>query len=121
MKNSFTKELAISFIIIILSILLLNPFEIWMPDMLIIAIIAVTLVAFAVFASFILREDARDERDVAHRMLAGRVAFMSGSSVLMLGIVYQAYNHSLDAWLVMALLAMILAKIGTHIYSDRNY
>lgn len=121
MKNNFTKEVVIALTLVILAILLLNPFHFWMPDMVLMAMLALVLVVFSLFASFILRESARDERDSLHRMLAGRVAFLSGASVLMLGIVYQAYGHVLDVWLVIALIAMIVAKIAARLYSDKNY
>lgn len=119
MKNNI-KETIVTVSLIILSVLLLNPFHFWMPDMMVMCMLASSLVLFAIFASFILREKTVDERDDVHRTLAGRNAFLAGSAVLMLGIVIQGYTHSVDPWLVVALIAMILVKIVTRMWSDKN-
>jgi hypothetical protein len=91
-----------------------------MPDMMVMSMLAVTLVVFGIFASFVLGEKVADERDGAHRTLAGRNAFLAGSTILMLGIVVEAYSHSVDPWLVIALIAMTVVKIATRIWTDRN-
>jgi phosphatidylglycerophosphate synthase len=118
MQNNFTKEIAVSLILIALTVLLLNPFHFWMPDMIVMIMLILTLVVFALFATFVLQEKTQDERDVAHRMLSGRVAFLTGSALLTLGIVVQALQHNVDIWLVVILVAMVLSKIITRIYSN---
>ncbi len=120
MKNKITKEIIISLILIVLAILLLNPFHFWMPDMMLIGMLAMLLVFFAIFASFILKEKVYDERDSVNRSLAGRNAFLAGSAILMLGIVIQGYTHKIDSWLVVALIVMIFIKIISRIWTDRN-
>jgi hypothetical protein len=82
--------------------------------------IAIIFVLFGIFASFILREKPEDERAMAHQALAGRNAFLIGSMVLMAGILIQGYSHTVDPWLVIGLVAMIIAKISTRIWSDKN-
>ncbi len=119
MKNNI-KETIVTTCLIALAILLLNPFNFWMPDMMVMAMLAVTLVIFGIFASFILREKSYDEREDKHRTLAGRNAFLVGSGILMVGIVVQGYSHSVDPWLVVTLILMILVKIGTRMWSDKN-
>jgi hypothetical protein len=119
MKNN-TIQIIVSLVLITLSVLLLNPFHLWMPDMMVFVILAFALVIFAIFSSFILREKVFDERDMLHRTLAGRNAFLAGSTILMLGIVIQGYSHSVDPWLIVALIAMIITKIITRIWSDKN-
>jgi hypothetical protein len=121
MKNNFIQEIIVATILIILLILLVNPFGFWMPDMVHMMMLAAALVVFAVFAAFILREKVTDERDSVHRMLAGRSAFLAGSTVLVVAICIQSFNHSIDIWLVFTLIVMILAKIGARVYSDRNF
>lgn len=106
--------------LIAIAVLLLNPFHFWMPDMLVVCMLAIALVLFGIFASFILREKVVDERDSLHRTLAGRNAFLAGASVLMLGIVIEGYMHSVDLWLVLSLIAMVIAKISTRMWSDKN-
>lgn len=119
MKNNL-KETLVTLGLIVIAILLLNPFHFWMPDVVVMCILAVGLVLFAVFTIFILRETSIDERDAQHRTLAGRNAFLTGSAVLILGIIVQGYSHTVDPWLVVALIVMIVTKIGTRIWSDRN-
>jgi hypothetical protein len=119
MKNNI-KETIITICLIIVAVLLLNPFNFWMPDMMLMGILASALVLFAIFASFVLRERVIDERDNVHRTLAGRNAFLSGSAMLMLGIILQGYSHTVDPWLVISLIIMIVVKIVSRIWSDKN-
>lgn len=119
MKNNL-KESIVTIGLIVVAVLLLNPFNFWMPDMMVMSMLAVILVLFAVFASFILREKSVDERDVQHRTLAGRNAFLMGSAALIIGIIVQGYSHAVDEWLVITLIIMVVTKIGTRIWSDKN-
>lgn len=121
MKNNLTnfkKELIVSAILIVLLILMLNPSHFWMPDMMHITILALTIVIFGIFASFVLHERAKDEREGAHRMLAGRIAFLSGATTLIIGIIFQVVQDNIDPWLILTLVVMILAKIATLLYSE---
>jgi len=120
MKNKITKEIIITIILIVITILLLNPFHFWMPDMIVICMLVSVLVLFGIFASFVLREKSFDEREDQHRTFAGRNAFLTGSGILIIGIVVQGYTHLVDPWLVIALVGMIVAKIITRIWSDKN-
>lgn len=123
MKNNphgIISQTVVTVALIAIAILLLNPFHFWMPDMMVMSMLAVILVLFSIFASFILREKTVDERDTLHRTLAGRNAFLAGSATLILGIIVQGYSHTVDGWLVVALIVMVVAKIGTRIWSDKN-
>ncbi len=119
MKNNIIEKV-VAVALIGIAVLLLNPFHFWMPDMMVIGMLAGALVLFGVFASFILREDSRDERDNYHRTLAGRNAFLAGSAVLIMGIVVEGYAHAVDPWLVVALIVMVVVKIVTRIWTDKN-
>jgi len=119
MKNNL-KETIVTVCLVAIAILLLNPFHFWMPDIMVMGMLVIALVLFGIFASFILRERISDERDMSHRTLAGRNAFLAGSGILILGIVIQGYTHSVDPFLVITLIGMIVVKIGTRIWSDKN-
>lgn len=119
MKNNL-KETLVTIALIVTAVLLLNPFHFWMPDMMVMSMLAGALVLFGIFASFILREKTIDERDDQHRTLAGRNAFLAGSGILILGIVMQGYTHTVDSWLVIALIGMVVVKIITRVWSDKN-
>lgn len=119
MKNNFAEILTTACLILI-AVLLLNPFDFWMPDMMVVGMLVLALVLFGIYASFILREKTIDERDAVHETLAGRNAFLAGSTVLIFGIVVEGYTHTVDPWLVATLIVMIVAKIVTRIWSDKN-
>jgi hypothetical protein len=78
MKNNLKIEIFVSLALVFLTILVLNPFHFWMPSMLHMIMLALMLVALAFFAIFVLREKIQDEREVVHRTLSGRVAFVTG-------------------------------------------
>lgn len=58
-----------------------------------------------------LAEGRGDERAELHRALASRYAFLLGLSVLAAGTLWQTYAHTLDPWLIGALVAVTLGKI----------
>jgi hypothetical protein len=119
MKNNLL-ETTVTLGMLVIAILLLNPFDFWMPDMMVMGMLAGALVLFGFFASFILREKTVDERDESHRTFAGRNAFLAGSGTLIFGIVVQGYAHAVDPWLVVTLIVMIVVKIGSRLWSDKN-
>lgn len=121
MKNNLLQEIGVSVVLIVLLILFLNPFYFWMPDILLMMMVLGLVVTFALFASFIWRENARDERESLHKMMAGRFAFLAGTAVLVAGIIVQSLKHELDFWLVLTLGVMILAKIIGLIYSRTKH
>ena len=121
MKNNFLKEISIGGILVLVLLLVANPFHFWMPTMMVVIILIVILITFGIYASFILSEKVIDEREDAHRALAGRVAYLSGSAVLIIATFIQEYFGHLDIWVVIALVVMILAKICTRMYTDSKY
>ena len=120
MKNNFFKELSVAVILISVSIALLNPLHLWMPDMVHMIMLAGLFIIFSIFAIFVIREKGGDERDEAHRMRSGRTAFLLGALVLVLAIGYQTIRDiPIDPWLIIALIAMVIGKIASRFYSDR--
>lgn len=102
----------------VISFFLANPFHQWMPNEVHMALLASAVAAFGAFAIFVLRESTGDERENEHRSFAGRVAFLAGSAALLLGIVIQSLAHTLDPWLLVALLVMLVGKTVAHFYSS---
>jgi len=117
MRNRLIQEIIVSSVLIILLILFLNPFGFWMPTELLMVMVVALIIVFVLFASFIWRENSRDEREGIHRMFAGRAGFIIGTGLLITGIVIQSFQHKLDFWLVITLIAMVLAKVSGLIYS----
>lgn len=121
MKSKFSKEIITAIVFVVLTLLLINPFNFWMLNMVVMYLLAGVIAVFALYVVFMLREKATDERDISHRALSGRVAFLAGSLILIAGVTFQAiWMSGIDEWLVLSLLVMILAKLITRIYSDRN-
>ena len=90
--------------------LLVNPFDWWMNGTVYMSVVVSTLVFFCIFAVFLWREKPRDEREVVHVMFAGRTAYFLGATVLVLAITAESFNHSIDPWLPVALLFMVVGK-----------
>jgi uncharacterized membrane protein len=120
MKNKqLLGEVIISILLLILLALCSNPFgKIWMPSMLMSSALVLLIVVFTAFVIFVWKEKAHDEREEQHRLLAGRISFLCGAIVLVIGIVYQTYHGHTDNWLLIALCAMVAAKLATQIYSQ---
>ncbi|MBI2475770.1 MAG: hypothetical protein HYV67_00825 [Candidatus Taylorbacteria bacterium] len=121
MKNNLIQEIGVSLALIILLVLFLNPFGFWMPNAFLMMMVLGLIVVFFVFASFVWRENARDEREGLHKMMAGRVAFLAGTATLVIAIIVQSFRHELDFWLVLTLGIMILAKITGLLYGRIKY
>ena len=100
-----------------ITLLLVNPLDFWMPNMMHMTLLALGVAVFGVFVLLVLRESVADERDDIHRMRAGRIAFLTGGSILLLAVVVQSLAHAVDPWVAGALLSMVLAKVGTRIWS----
>ena len=121
-NNQFVAEVIISLILIALVVALLNPFYWWMPDMMTMTVILALVIVFAIFASFVWREKARDERELLHIMAAGRFAFLVGIATLVIGIALASFNHQpINQWLVVTLAVMVLGKIlGLVYFRNKN-
>ncbi len=108
-------------IVCVVFFLLLNPFGWWMPDMMLAGLLIIALAVFGLFAAFTVREKHRDEREAHHRIVAGRGAFIAGTTLLAMGMVVQSFHHAVDPWLFITFMVMIIAKISTRSYIDKNY
>ncbi len=116
-KNTYIQIIS-AVAVLVLAILLLNPFHFWMPGMAQMAMLGCLLIAFAVLSVYLLQENGGDEREAAHRMLAGRVAFFIGSLILVIGIAVESMHGTPNMWLVLSLAGMILGKAAARFYSD---
>lgn len=117
MHNNILGEIAISLILLIFLILLVNPFDLLMPKPMEMMLVLGLALIFIIFAGFFWKEKAIDERESLHRYIAGRFAYFTGVTLLTLGVILQSFRHSLDRWLIFTLIAMIIAKIVGLFYS----
>jgi hypothetical protein len=119
MNTNGIFQITSAVVLAMLAVLLVNPFDFWMPTMLHMAVLAAAVVVSGAFSIFVLSEKAADERDNEHRQTAGRAAFLAGGAVLLAGIVIETLQHALDPWLVWALLIMVATKAVARFYSTR--
>jgi hypothetical protein len=118
MKNiSFISEIATAGIIIGILLLFIRPTKLLMPDSLSLMVTLLLILAFIIYVSLLWKEKSTDEREELHRLNAGRISFITGATVLIIGVVVQSLKHNVDPWLVFTLSAMVLAKIASRIYS----
>jgi peptidoglycan/LPS O-acetylase OafA/YrhL len=121
MIKSFLSEIVVAIIIILLIFVLINPTGVFMPTMAEMTLIVGLVLMFGLFTLFVWREKAQDERDSMLRMMADRIGFLSGSTVLIVGIVIESLQHQLSDWLLIALASMVVAKIIGIVYGRIKY
>ncbi len=104
-------------VILAIAIVFLNPGHLTMPDSMQSMLIVGFIISFLSFAAYLLREQSSDERESTHILTAGRISYLVGVGTLIFGIIFQAIQHNIDPWLVIALCAMIFSKLLSRIYS----
>ncbi len=117
--GSKTLHAVLSFILVALLVALADPFMLLMPAPAQMFALLSASALVAVLAGFVILEGRGDERDAAHRMQAGRVAYLSGLAILTLALLFQGFAHDVDPWIVFALVGMVLAKLAARVWSER--
>lgn len=118
MKNNYVHI----FLAVVLSgllLLLTDPFMFWMPSMFAMTVLFIAVVFLGVWTGFIMKEEARDEREALHRMHSGRVAYLSGLFVLTAALVVQGFAHDVDPWIAAALWVMVVSKLIARLYFEK--
>ena len=106
------QQLIVTSVFVLLLVFLLNPLGLWMPAELEYLMAAAVAVVAAVFASLIMGEKARDEREEHIRAHAARAGYVSGIFVLTLSIaVTMLQGNDVNAWVVIALAVMVLVRL----------
>lgn len=112
MRNESLQEIMVALALGFLLLFFIDPFMLFMPDVVIMIIMGGLIVAFGIFAMFVWKEHPADERESLHSMIADRVAFLAGGGALVAGIIIQTLRHNEAPWLVLVLGIMIAAKIA---------
>jgi hypothetical protein len=115
--KSFERIVAV--VLIILLILIGNPFMFWMPSMVLVTALVVLTALLFVWMGFVLTEKAHDEREHSHRSHAGRAAYMGAAGMLTAALLYQGLTHTIDPWIPATLGVMIVAKLFTRFFAER--
>ena len=105
-------------VLIGLLVLLSDPFMLWMPAKAQMMTLLGAAVLVCVWAGFIMYERTDDEREVLHKMHAGRIAYLSGIAILSLALIFQGLAHAIDPWISAALGVMVISKLLARLYSE---
>jgi len=116
MIREFFSETVVGVVMLLLIIILVNPTGMLMATSTEMMLLVGIVLLFGLFALFVWREKAGDEREIMHRMFADRIGFLAGSATLIFGIIIEGLKHNLSDWLLVALGVMVLAKIFGSIY-----
>ena len=111
MKKSRLSEWLVALATIIALVLLVNPFNLIMTSAYTLMVLMLLGLAVITFGVFVWREDYHDEREELYAMKTGRLSYFVGGAVLVVAIIVQTLQHTLDVWLVVALAAMVMTKL----------
>jgi hypothetical protein len=115
-KNYLHVALAAVLVFFLLALADLIPF--WMPMMGEMLALLVVSILMLVWAGFIMKDVAHDEREVALKMKSGRMAYLSGLAVLMIALIVQGMQHTIDPWIAIALAVMVVSKLVARVYEE---
>ena len=90
----------------------------WMPMMGELVMVVGVAVCMVLFVGLILQEDTHDEREMVLKLQSGRYAYASGLIVLLTALVAQGLMHTIDPWIPVALLTMVITKLVTRAYLE---
>lgn len=110
------KDAIIGILLLITILALLNPMDILMPSTLQMILIGIFGTLVLTILIFIWRENPKDEREETHILLTNRISFFVVSVSLLIALIVQTINHTLDIWIPLSLGLMLLAKIFSLIY-----
>jgi len=118
LKNK--SEIIISISLIIIALLLTDPANLIMPTSVQMTLLGFFAVIYILLASLVYKEKPKDEREAQILNQSSRLAFIGGTSFLLIGIIVQSMQHNLDSWLVWALVLIVAIKNLSHYYLSRT-
>ena len=121
MKNKCIGELILSVALIGLLLFFLKPLVVMMPQQMHPVMIPLLVVLFIVFAALLWKEKPTDEREQLHTLIASRFAYFASVAILVIAIIMQHANGSIDPWLIIAVCVMLLAKIVGLLYGNMRH
>jgi len=119
MNKFLHKGILIPLGVIAVSYVFLDPLMMFMPPFAVYVALSLFFAGYIGFALLMWKEKAEDERQEAHRAYAARVAYLAGTGVLVLGIIYEVLAlHAVDPLLILTLTVMVVAKYGALQYAE---
>lgn len=117
MKNNIVGETFIGIILIALLGMFLNPLNLIMPHGMHMVMIPLLIILFIIFIGLVWKESPGDEREQLHKFIASRFAYFAVVVTLIVEVVIQHSQGSVDPWIIIALCIALLAKIIGLLYS----
>ena len=111
MKERIFNEIIIAVALSILLVLVVNPWHLWMPNMLTYAVVGALLILAGLFAGIAFRGIPEDEREELHLFFASKIGYFTGVVVLIVGVSLRLFEGYVDPWLAGALAAMVIGKV----------
>ena len=115
LKTMKKYKAALDFILIlsltVVCALSLAPKSFVMPNSAQMLILTLLLAFIATFLVLLWRENPHDEREAVNQSSASRAAYVVGAVVLIIALIVQSLQHTIDPAVPLALLAMISTKV----------
>ena len=111
MNKNTMLQIVSAVLVLLFLILAANPFNFWMPSPMVMLLVCLITATYFIFAALVFMERPRDEREQLHSLIAGRISFLTGSTVLAIAIIIKELQGQPDPWIIGALGTMILTKI----------
>jgi hypothetical protein len=105
------KRLGILLLLIAVGLVALEPFGIVMPTQAQMVGAGVLLGSLVFVIGLLWQEKPSDEREEALMDKRGKYAFYAGLAVGSIGLVWGAFNHRVDWWLVAVVATMLSIKL----------
>lgn len=102
----------------LLAALAISPDTLGMPSSLQMIILISVLGLIATFLVVFWREQPDDEREMQNQAVASRTAYLVGSLTLIVALIVQSLQHTLDPAIPLTLLTMIATKIVVQRIND---
>lgn len=116
--RKYVSEIVIALILVVILACFVEPFGFQMPKILHWIFLGLLFIVFSVFALFVCKERFADEREQYHGLVSARFAYLSGASILVIGITVEAFSHTINPWLPVSLGVMVLAKVATRLWAE---
>lgn len=81
-----------------------------MPMAIHLVMVAMLLAVFSIVSIIIFRHIGEDEREQTLRISSYQTAYVAACGVLTTAVIVQSFSHTVDAWIVAALVTMLTVK-----------
>lgn len=110
-KNKFVVDACLLLGLGVLTLISIAPKAVIMPTAIEMILLLIVTVLLAGFLLLFWRENPADEREVENQTASARWAYIVGSLVLVVALVWQSFQHDVDPFIPLTLLVMIATKL----------